>query len=300
MKAPNFSAERVAKFKCEEGKRQSFYRDGKTPGLGLRVTAAGAKTYIFETRMRSRTMRITIGDERTWSIAAAQKEATRLKTLTDQGLDPRKVKAEQDAAEAAARRKLEGEATLVADAWKNYLSHHAKSWTAKYMESHVFVSKPGGEPKKKRGGAGLTAPGVLTPILQFRLKDVTAEILTEWVTAAKARRAGVARAGFALFRTFWRWCDTRSEYRSLIDRAVIDDRDLRAALPPKKSKRFDVLQRSQLKSWFEHVRALSNPVIATFLQALILTGARRDEMASLRWADVDFKWRSLWVKDKVA
>ena len=31
-----------------------------------------------------------------------------------------------------------------------------------------------------------------------------------------------------------------------------------------------------------------------------LTGARREEMAALRWQDVDFRWSSLWVKDKVA
>ena len=300
MKAPHFSAERIAKFVCEAGKRQTFFRDGKTPGLGLRVTRAGVKTYVFETRLRGRTMRLTIGDTRTWSIADAQKEATRLKSLTDQGADPRKVKAELDAAEDAARRKLQGDAILVAEAWKAYLAHHAKVWTPKYMEDHIFVSTAGGESKKKGGGLGQTIPGVLTPILRLRLKDVSATDLTEWVTAAKARRAGVARAGFALFRTFWRWCATRAEYQPLVNLAAIDDKDLRAAVPPKKSKRFDVLQRSQLPVWFKQVRALRNPVIGAFLQALILTGARRDEMAALRWEDVDFTWRSLWVKDKVA
>ena len=44
MKAANFSADRIAKFECDKGKRQTFFRDGKTPGLGLRVTAAGSKT----------------------------------------------------------------------------------------------------------------------------------------------------------------------------------------------------------------------------------------------------------------
>jgi hypothetical protein len=36
------------------------------------------------------------------------------------------------------------------------------------------------------------------------------------------------------------------------------------------------------------------------LRALLLTGARREELAALRWDEVDFKWGSLWVKDKVA
>lgn len=300
MKAPNFSAERIAKFVCGPGKRQTFFRDGKTPGLGLRVTAAGAKTYVFETRMRNRTMRLTIGDERTWTISAAQKEATRLKTLTDQGLDPRKIKAEHDAAEEAARRKIEGDAVLVSEAWQAYLDHHAKRWAPKYIESHRFVSQPGGRPKKKGGGKGLTAPGVLTPILQMRLKDVTAPVLTQWVVKESARRAGVAREGFALFRTFWRWCATRPEYQSVIDDKVIDDKDLRAEVPAKKSKRFDVLERAHLKPWFTSVRALANPVISAYLQTLILTGARRDEIASIRWEDVDFRWNAIWVKDKVA
>ena len=55
-----------------------------------------------------------------------------------------------------------------------------------------------------------------------------------------------------------------------------------------------------MPSWFAAVRGLSNPVISAYLQALLLTGARREEMAALRWQDVDFQWSSVWVKDKVA
>lgn len=38
---------------------------------------------------------------------------------------------------------------------------------------------------------------------------------------------------------------------------------------------------------------------STYLQALLLTGARREELASLRWQDVDFDWESLRIKDKI-
>ena len=41
------------------------------------------------------------------------------------------------------------------------------------------------------------------------------------------------------------------------------------------------------------MRRIRNPVISAYLQALLLTGARREEMAALRWADVDFQWRSM-------
>jgi integrase len=44
---------------------------------------------------------------------------------------------------------------------------------------------------------------------------------------------------------------------------------------------------------------MPNRVVSAYLQALLLTGARREEMAALRWSEVDFTWGSLWLKDKV-
>ena len=40
-------------------------------------------------------------------------------------------------------------------------------------------------------------------------------------------------------------------------------------------------------------------MIATYLKALLITGSRREEMAGLRWADVDFRWSRLTLADKV-
>jgi integrase len=31
----------------------------------------------------------------------------------------------------------------------------------------------------------------------------------------------------------------------------------------------------------------------------LLTGARREEVAGIRWEDVDFQWKALTIKDKV-
>lgn len=47
------------------------------------------------------------------------------------------------------------------------------------------------------------------------------------------------------------------------------------------------------------MRQIHNPVIAAYLQALLLTGARREELAGLAWSDVDFRWKSAAIKDKV-
>ncbi len=58
---------------------------------------------------------------------------------------------------------------------------------------------------------------------------------------------------------------------------------------PKPKAKDDVIQREQLALWFDIVRAIDNPVISAYLQALLLTGARHEEMARLRWVDTDFQ-----------
>lgn len=308
-KQENFTAERVAGFKCEPGKQQSIYWDGKTPGLGLRVTAAGAKSYIFETRLHGKTLRLTIGDLRTWSIGKAQEEATSLKSMTDKGTDPRQVKAEQRAKVEAAQAKAKSKAALVADAWAAYIAHQkdkmkrphierGKKWGERHLLDHERLAQAGGVKRKR--GEGVTKPGPLHPLLEMRLGEITAEALTNWQREEAETRANNARQAFEAFRAFWRWCATRPEYAGAIDAAAVESKDLRDEVPSRKSKKFDVMESNHLPAWFAAVRGLSNPVASAYLQGLLLTGARREELAGLRWQDVDFKWGSMWVKDKVA
>ena len=68
---------------------------------------------------------------------------------------------------------------------------------------------------------------------------------------------------------------------------------------PKKNAKADSLQREQLPAWFSSVKKIGNPVISVYLQCLLLTGARREELAGVRWADVDFQWNSIVIHDKV-
>ena len=42
---------------------QALLRDTNAPGLRVRVTAAGAKSYVFEAKLKRQTIRRTIGHE---------------------------------------------------------------------------------------------------------------------------------------------------------------------------------------------------------------------------------------------
>ena len=99
----NFTAARVEAHHCPRGQftrtgkpiDQAFLWDAKTPGLGLRATVSGAKTYIFQANLNGSTVRVTIGDPRSWTLDKAQKAARDLQQLVDDGKDPREVRAEQ-------------------------------------------------------------------------------------------------------------------------------------------------------------------------------------------------------------
>ena len=297
MRHPNFTSQRVVALLCPQGKRQHIIWDGRTPGLGLRVTAAGAKTFIYQARLHGHTVRVTIGDVRAWSVAQAQEEAIRLRGLTDRGIDPRTERAEQLARSEAEREDAKRREMLVGEAWAAYMAHPAHQWSPRHRLDHERLAQAGGVAKRR--GKGKTVPGVLHPLMGLLLCEVTDERLAAWIRSEAATRSNNARQGYEAFRAFWRWCASHASYRPLVDAAAVEGRDLRKVVPRRNSKRFDVLERGHLPAWFAAVRAMPNRVVSAYLQALLLTGARREEMAALRWSEVDFTWGSLWLKDKV-
>jgi integrase len=293
------TAGRVSTFNCPPEKPAAFLWDSDAKGFGIKASPGGAKIYILDSRLESgKTLRLTIGDVKTWGIDDARIESRRIQALIDQGIDPRLDKAKRIAKAEQERLAEQRKNAPVREAWLAYVEHHEKHWGTRHLADHINLAQTGGTAKKR--GKGLTVQGVLHPLLQLRMADISAQVLSDWQSREAETRANNARQGFELFRAFWRWCATRDEYKDLIAADAVENKDVRAEVPSRKSKRFDVLERSQLSSWFSAVRGLSNPVISAYLQGLLLTGARREELAALRWEDVDFQWKGIWVHDKVA
>jgi integrase len=96
-KPQELTAGLIERLTCPPGKDQAFLRDSKAPGLRVRVTASGFKSFVFETKLNGKTIRRTIGDIRAWSIDGpegstnARSEANRLRVTVDGGTDPREV-----------------------------------------------------------------------------------------------------------------------------------------------------------------------------------------------------------------
>lgn len=302
-----FTAGRVSGFKCPPDKKQTFLWDAIAPGLGLRATPAGKPAYVFQGVYQGKDIRITIGSPAAWSIPEAQAKARELQRLIDEGKDPRDLKRDALAAkvekQAAAAAKAEADkaaALTVGDLWPLYLENgkpkRKDAWKPRYRADLEAMAVPGGEKKKR--GQGLTRPGPLYPLLALPLAGVNEDSLKSWYDREAVAGKHQAARALMMFRGFLRWCAARPDYRNLTDR----DAGKAAAIVenlPSSTRRTDALEAAQVPGWWAGVEQLNNRTASAYLRALLLTGARREELAALTWANVDFQWRKLTIADKV-
>ncbi|WP_247392346.1 integrase family protein [Ralstonia pseudosolanacearum] len=296
MEKKNFTAARVVGLQCERGKSQTIFWDAKTPGFGLRVTAAGARAYVFESRLFGKTVRVTIGDARVWDLGRARTEASRLKTLIDDGKDPREIRIEERVAHQARQVQRRKQDVSLAEAWREYLEANQGNWGERHYRDHLNLSRLGGQPKRR--GSGETTAGPLAPLMGLKLSELTATAIRDWLASEAKSRPTNTEQAYRKLRAFIRWCDDRAEYAGVVSESAYGAKSVRAAVPRTKPKN-DCLQREQLQLWFASVKGITNPTISAYLQGLLITGARREELAALRWEDVDFRWRSVTMNDKV-
>lgn len=295
MARVNLTAGRIKQFSTEAG--QAFLWDTEAPGLAVRATATGNKAYIFQSKLDKQTIRVTIGDIRAWSIEDARADARRLQTLIDKGIDPRTEKADRL---AEARSKREAASLLevtVAEAWAAYLIERKSKWSERHYADHEAAIHAGGV--KRQRAKGVTDPGPLAELMAVRLIEVTPERIGAWLDKETAKRPTYAALAYRLFRAFLRWASDSKKYRGCVNLDAVGRKISKDHLPKVRPKEDDCLQREQLKSWFEAVSKLGNPVVSAYLQGLLITGARREELAGLTWSDVDFQWGSLTIRDKV-
>jgi integrase len=301
MTKERFTAPKVAGFSCPPDKTQAFKWDAATPGLGLRVTPTGKPSYIFQSRFQDKTLRVTIGSPDAWSIPQAQERARELQRQIDAGRDPREVKADTIAADVAkthrrGRRRADRGRGVAALHGRGQAEAQSRLEAALRGRPEAKAASLGGEPKKR--GKGKTKPGHLAALMPLRLASIDQDTIRDWY-AKEAKTAPIQAArAVAMFSGFLGWCATKKDLRSLVQKDAARASELGDVLPGV-NKRRDALEIDQLPAWFAGTDKLRSRAARAYLQALVLTGARREELAGLRWADVDFQWQKLTIADKV-
>ncbi len=303
----NLTAGAIERLTCPPQKQQAFMRDSEAPGLRVRVTAAGAKSFVYEAKLNRQTIRRTIGDVKLWSIEQARTEARRLAVVLDNGQDPREIERQQQADKAAAKvaaaAKAEADkaaALTVGEVWGDYIAKRRPFWGELHYRDHIDKAKAGGLPSGRRGGGKqLTKPGPLAALMPLALKDLDQATIERWAANEGKTRPSSARLAWRLLTVFLTWCAEQPEYANLLpDKNPAKTKKAREALG-KAGTKSDVLQREQLAAWFAAVQQIQNPVIAACLQMMLLTGARPGEVLALRWEDVNTQWKGISIRDKV-
>ena len=281
-------------------KAQAFLRDTKAPGLRVRVTNTGAKSFVFEKKLNRQTIRRTIGDVKLWSIEQARTEARRLAVVLDNGQDPREIEHQQQADKAAAQTAAAAHALTVGEVWSAYLTERRPHWGDMHYNDHIRFTKAGGVPANRgTRGRGVTIAGPLYPLMALPLRDLDAPTIEVWATNEAKTRPTAARLAWRLLKVFLGWCSEQPAYAGLMPaKNQAKTTRSREALGRAGVKQ-DALLKQQLPAWFEAVQHIGNPTTAAYLQTLLLTGARPGEVLALRWEDVNTKWDGLTIRDKV-
>lgn len=293
---------RIEKLTAPDGKQAAYVFDDDPKQFCVRVTPTGAKSFVLSSKLGTNPVRITIGDCASWLLDKARDEARRLQTLIDQGIDPRQEKAARLAKLEAEREQTRRGKEPAFAAWDAYVSARKSDWGERHLRNHEKLSQAGGKPKtrgRKKGEGDTTEPGPLHELLQRPLADITPEVVKSWLEKNNTTRPTWTAQGYRALRAFLTWCASQPEYQSAAKPDACTAPETRRKVAKNLTKDDDCLQREQLPLWFEYVRKLPNPVHAAYLQALLLTGARREELAGLKWVDVDFQWASITIRDKV-
>lgn len=175
-------------FPADKKHRQAFLRDAEMKRLAVRQTPTGQKSFIFETKLDGRSIRMTIGDCAVWTLQAARTEARRLQTMVDKGIDPRALvrqrRAEKQALKKEAEAKKQYTLEALLDAYVKHLESQGKTKTAGGLRSLV---------KKHVVGADATLAG--KPAVDVTPHDVAA-LIRQAREKGKERTAGMLRSMF--------------------------------------------------------------------------------------------------------
>lgn len=302
----------ISRFACPPGVPKAFLRATDPAGLRVRVTANGVKAFVYEAKLNGRAISRTLGRFPLMTIEEAKAHARDLaRTVKTDKLDPRELDRQQAEQEAQAKAAAAAEkaakdaaaaahAVTVAEVWPRYMTEgkpkRRAAWKPRYVADLMKAASLGGEKKKR--GEGLTKPGHLAALMPLPLASIDQDTIRDWY-AKEAKTAPIQAArAVAMFSGFLGWCATKKDLRALVNKEAARASELGDVLPGV-GKRRDCVEIDQLKGWFAGTDKLQSRAARAYLQALVLTGARREEMAGLRWADVDFQWQKLTIADKV-
>jgi integrase len=230
------------------------HKTDRVKGLGLRVRAAGSRTWMFYYRFGGKQARIKIGDAGAMDLGGARKKAREYRVVLDGGEDPRFKKiAKQDAAKLTLQKVVDS-----------------------YLEARAADMKPRALIESTRH-----LRNDWKPLHAYPLASITRQIVADRLRELKKKTAkgrggpvGANRARGTLSALF-SWA---------IGEGLCEVNPVTGTNKNEESTRDHVLKDSELaRIWL----ACPDSAYGRIVRLLMLTAQRRDEIGSLRWSEIE-------------
>jgi integrase len=249
MPTLTLTARKVDSIRPTPGKRTEYFDRG-VPGLALRVTENGAKSWTVLYRHRARLRRLTLGSASVLSLADARERARDELYAAGKGADP------------AATKRQARTAQTIADLATDYIEIYAKKRKRSWKEDDRILRAE-----------------VLPRWKHRAIADIKRRDVRTLVEAIAARGAGImANRTTALLSKLFRFA---------LDREYIDASPAaHITRPTPETKRDRVLTDDEIRSVWQSFDVLDAPM-AAFYKLRLLTAQRGGEVGSMRWQDLD-------------
>jgi integrase len=294
----NFTPLLISSLNCPHGKSQALYWDKETANLGLRVTANGSKSFIFEASLNNQTIRITLGNIKDCEIHEARLRATNLRSLINQGIDPRKFLNKKTAKFISFKHlysQHQSESITFKIAWLNYISdkmhenRSKRSWSEAQYQSHLQWVNHNDNLKPTRSR---TADGLLSPLTDLTLLDISVDHIKNCTELAFKKQPKESTALARALRLFLVWCGQHEVYSQHLLKSTIKQA-IDYLESTESEKKSTLLNQNQLAVWFESVDTIDVREVKVYLKTLLITGRDASEIAHLKWTNVDLEERKI-------
>lgn len=243
--------------------------DGLLPGLYFIIQPSGKRSWAVRYRAAGKPRKLTLAPYPAVDLKTARELARAALAKVAAGVDPG---AEKAAARAAAP------APAIID--------HVETITARFVAQYAARKlKPGTAKEVER----LLEKEIATPWRGRRLSQIAKADVHALLDDIVERGSPIgANRTLAWLRRLCTWA---------VERGFIDVNPCAGIKPPTtENSRDRILSDDELKAVWQAAEALEWPY-AAFIKLLILTGARRSEVAAMTWREIDFVAK-LWVIPK--
>jgi integrase len=261
-----------------KGKRV-IVADAIVPGLGIRVTERGHKTYIFGARFggpSSHFVRREIAEVGAVTLAAARTKAREWHELLRQGLDPAILRQqERQQREQERMDELREQQNSFLSVCESYFAHIKRAGHRKAADMEREIRNELVKPWAARSIADITSQDLVAVIDRIAARGATYQ----------------AHQIFGRARSLFSWAIARGVYG--LEKSPCDRLRPKDLIGEKKSRQ-RVLTDAEVGAFWRATSTMGYPWGPLF-QILLLTGQREGEWANARWSEIDLEERLFTV-----